>query len=58
MVMTNKRLKKFFPKYHAEIEKLEGTLACGCSLCVWRVLHEHHPELKLPKSVEKYEPWG
>lgn len=58
MVMTNKRLKEFFPNFSEEIDELSRKTACGCSLCVWKFLKSKHPKLKLPKSVGKYEPWG
>jgi len=55
--MSNERLKEFFPKYAKEIDALSLESACGCSICVWRVLSEKHPKLKLPQSIEEYEAW-
>lgn len=57
-MMTNERLKELFPSVSKEVEELSIVLACGCSLCVWNFIKSKFPELKLPKPVGKYEPWG
>lgn len=50
-IMTTTRLKKMFPNYAEEIERLSRSSTCGCSGCVWNVLKQKHPQLTLPKEV-------
>jgi len=45
-VISSRDLIELFPNYKKEIEELYGTLACGCSLCIWNVLEARHTELR------------
>ena len=45
-ILTNIKLKKFFPQYKKEIEQAQREMACGCSCCVWWRLRSIHPEIE------------
>ncbi len=49
-ILTNIKLKKFFPQYKKEIEQAQREMACGCSCCVWWRLSSIHPEIELPAT--------
>jgi hypothetical protein len=44
-------LIKLNPKYKDDIEELEHTMACGCSLCVYNALSAKYDDIKFPEGV-------
>ena len=59
MKVMGPNLKELFPEYADEIDYFSRTLACGCSICVWKALQKKYPDLELPVEYQDpYLAWG